>query len=171
MSVAPRYNPVIIIDDPGTGFGSLLSILSLGLIKDPPKPVVLTRTEIQQQMALAVANQMAQNCQSADNDKIVASVGYNIDSFGAWAQVLSDSNVVQEVVNKTISDLLASNLVTVAPGCSNAGAPVAVTGKAVLPAGATPAPLTLTPAMLGIGAAGLLGLLLLTGGHRGAVRR
>lgn len=129
-----------------------------------------TQVQIEQELALQVQQALAAKGMSAPDAKIQESAGYNINLYNAWQSVLSDPTVVQAVVNKTVSDLIASNLVTGAPGTSAAGMAVTSAGT-VAPVGSAGAPIAVPSSALLIGGFGILALVLLKGGHHGNPRR
>lgn len=169
MSIVPRHTiPAVYIDPPGEGFGSLLSVLTLGLIKDPATPAPLTQDEIEGQIATVVSQQLLSQGMSAPVDKIKEAAGYLMNQYDSWGTVLTDPNQVINIRDQTIQALLASNLVTGASGTVAAGVPVTAAGTVVTPP--TP-PIVVSPEVLAIAGAGFLGVLLLFGRHNHDVKR
>ena len=157
--LSPRYD--------GVGMGGILSTLTFGLIKKKQETVTLSHDEIMSQIALIVIDKLTAAGRTADPAKAKEAAGYYLNQYGAWAQVLTDANITESIANQTITALLASNLVKVAPGYVGAG-------EVVPPVPPTPVNTALdipalisNPNYLLIGGAGLLGLILLTGGRRG----
>jgi hypothetical protein len=164
MGTAPTYRFEPDGGDEYTpGMGGLLSTLTFGLVGKKKAPA-LTHDEIVSQLALVVSNKLAAQGASADLGKVKESLGYNMNAFNAWTQVIADPATVDQITNKTIQDLLNSNLVQVAPGSANSGKTISATGQII---GAQTAPsLAANPTLLAIGL-GFGALVLLKGSRRG----
>jgi hypothetical protein len=145
MSAAPQID----------GMGGLLSTLTLGLIGKKNKQPVMTQDDIVSQMALVVQQKLQAQGASADVGKIKESLGYNLNQFAAWSQVLTDANIVDQISNKVIADLLASNLVTLPPSIVNASGGQAISYSAPV-----------NPALI-LGGLGLAAVLMMKGKRRG----
>jgi hypothetical protein len=177
MMTVPRLYPqnMPIYEHQPSGFGSLLSVLTLGLIKDTPAGP--SKQDIMAQVGLQVVQALANQCMEVDSTDAVNSAGYNLNQFDAWGTVLSDTTgqTTQMVVNKTISDLIGSGLVQVAPGCANAGAPVTTQGvvapTATAATAASTSSIEVSPEVLAIGGGAAVLMLLLLGHHKKKGRR
>jgi hypothetical protein len=162
---APQWTPVCNDDEPPTGFGSLLHVLTLGLIPNPPpKP---TKTDIMAQIGQVLQSQLNSKGWSVDQTTANNSIGYYLNTLDAWDRVLTDANTTQAVVNGAIHDLLGGGMVTVSPGQLYAMHTVNPDGSIQgVPAGST-ASNSLTSAVAGIppamlwGGAAMLALVLL----------
>jgi hypothetical protein len=130
--IAPQADPVYSVPQQ-TGFGSLLSVLTLGLIKDAPKAVTLSHDDIMGQMALVVANKLTAKGMVADPAKAKESAGFYLNEYNAWQTVLTDGNAVDAITNEVVNALIASNLVQVLPGYTGAGTVVPASGIVASP--------------------------------------
>jgi hypothetical protein len=151
---------------------SLTCLLTLGLTgcgsKGPAPP---TQQQTMQNMALQVKAQLNSQGYDAPDDKIQAAVGYELNTYNAWQEVYTNTTIVNQIIQATILALINSGLVVGAAGTVNANVAVLPTGQ-LAPAAATAAqvatgsPIIVSPAMVAVGGAGFLALLLLMGGKK-----